>query len=128
MNIGFFSGVLTKIYTPTVTNNYKVVRMTLKVVDKKFESYYNISFWNDMCDRALQELKEGYQILVMGKVNKKFFKEKPYIEVNCADFELLNTNGIIVENDNDFTEKATQNNHNEYSFNSFSVDDDDLPF
>lgn len=127
MNIALLTGEVTGDYMPRTQNDNssKYYKLTLKVVDGNFVSYYIVTFLGKLCEKAIQEIKLGNKIFVEGKINKKMFTKKNgekdcSVELLCNYYEILeNTNHSSVIN----TEPIFENNSQNFDF-----DESNLPF
>lgn len=119
MNIALLTGEVTGEYSPVTTENNKYYKITIKVEDNSFISYYTVTFFNKLCEKALKEIKVGDNIFVEGKINKKIFTKKSgdkdcNVEVLCNAFEIL--------------KKQDYNQNNVDALPEYNYDDMDLPF
>ena len=87
MNYVFLTGRVAKIEGIKVTkeSKNKYFKISLEVIDNNYKSFYSITFWNELAERAENELAVNSIVFVEGKIYRKVYtqnnEKKYYIEV-----------------------------------------------
>lgn len=132
MNYVFLTGRVAKIEGIKVTkeSKNKYFKISLEVIDNNYKSFYSITFWNELAERAENELAVNSIVFVEGKIYRKVYtqnnEKKYYIEVNATNFICFDSK--INSNDNNKSKSNRNYEDDDTLITDFDIDSDDFPF
>lgn len=132
MNYVFLTGRVAKIEGIKVTkeSKNKYFKISLEVIDNNYKSFYSITFWNELAERAENELAVNSIVFVEGKIYRKVYtqnnEKKYYIEVNATNFICFDSK--INSHDNNKSKNNRNYEDDDTLITDFDIDSDDFPF
>nr|DAY29851.1 MAG TPA: Single strand binding protein [Caudoviricetes sp.] len=132
MNYVFLTGRVAKIEGIKVTkeSKNKYFKISLEVIDNNYKSFYSITFWNELAERAENELAVNSIVFVEGKIYRKVYtqnnEKKYYIEVNATNFICFDSK--INSHDNNKSKSNRNYEDDDTLITDFDIDSDDFPF
>lgn len=132
MNYVFLTGRVAKIEGIKVTkeSKNKYFKISLEVIDNNYKSFYSITFWNELAERAENELAVNSIVFVEGKIYRKVYtqnnEKKYYIEVNATNFICFDSK--INSNDSNKSKSNRNYEDDDTLITDFDIDSDDFPF
>ena len=132
MNYVFLTGRVAKIEGIKVTkeSKNKYFKISLEVIDNNYKSFYSITFWNELAERAENELAVNSIVFIEGKIYRKVYtqnnEKKYYIEVNATNFICFDSK--INSHDNNKSKSNRNYEDDDTLITDFDIDSDDFPF